>query len=77
MVDITETELTELENCFETLQELIDNTGNDPQVQQVMEMIVKCEQIITSKLDPTGEETGIDNNQGSSATGSIQSQPIG
>ena len=56
MVDITEEELTIIENAFVTIREAIDTSSNDPQAQQIMQQIVEAEQIVSAKLG--GGDTG-------------------
>jgi len=57
MAEITDAELTTVENALVTVREGLQNDGS-PQTQKVMQMIVEAEQIISAKLDQGGDTAG-------------------
>ena len=54
MVDVTEEELTIIENVLVTMRENVDTTT--PEWQDMAQKIVEAEQIVSSKLDGSGSQ---------------------
>jgi hypothetical protein len=57
VAEISDAELTTVENALVTIRQALEQ-DNSPQAQQVKQMIVEAEQIVSGKLDQNKMDTG-------------------
>ena len=51
MVDVSDEELVMLENAFEETLNLLAEAEGDPKVEQVKQIVVEAQQIVSSKIE--------------------------
>jgi hypothetical protein len=54
MVDVSDEELVMLENAFEETLNLLAEAEGDPKVEQVKQIVVEAQQIVSSKIEGSG-----------------------
>jgi len=58
MAEYTDAESTTIENCLVTIREALSQ-DQSPQAQELMQMIVEAEQIVSAKLDNTNQDSAV------------------